>query len=165
MSSVLPTSGPPTGLSSGTRQTTLRPRGGATAGVGVLGTERAEPGATETFTDDPALSEADWSAAIDTSTPGKAGFTTGPLKKDLRLSGSGTVTVTATPSTASAHLSAVLVDLGPATIRNYTGSGEGITTLDRRSCWGSSTADATPASRRPPRTGPTSTTRSSAGSG
>ncbi len=125
---------------SGTRQTTLRPRGGATAGVGVLGTERAEPGATETFTDDPALSEADWAARIDTSTPGKAGFTTGPLTKDLRLSGSGTVTVTATPSTTSAHLSAVLVDLGPATIRDYTAAGEGITTLDRRSCWGSSTA-------------------------
>ncbi len=125
---------------SGTRQTTLRPRGGATAGVGVLGTERAEPGATESFTDDPALSEADWAARIDTSTPGKAGFTTGPLTKDLRLSGSGTVTVTATPSTTSAHLSAVLVDLGPATIRDYTAAGEGITTLDRRSCWGSSTA-------------------------
>ncbi|MBP2061344.1 Xaa-Pro dipeptidyl-peptidase [Streptomyces iranensis] len=124
---------------SGTQQTTLRPRGGATAGVGVLGTERAGPGATETFTDDPALSEADWSAAIDTSTPGKAGFTTGPLEKDLRLSGSGTVTVTATPSTTSAHLSAVLVDLGPATIRDYTAAGEGITTLDRRTCWGSST--------------------------
>ncbi|MGV9850927.1 Xaa-Pro dipeptidyl-peptidase [Streptomyces sp. NPDC003442] len=124
---------------SGTRQTTLRPRSGATAGVGVLGTERAEPGATETFTDDPALSEADWSAAIDTPTPGKAGFTTGPLTKDLRLSGSGTVTVTATPSTTSAHLSAVLVDLGPATIRDYTAAGEGITTLDRRTCWGSGT--------------------------
>ncbi|MET7764587.1 Xaa-Pro dipeptidyl-peptidase [Streptomyces sp. NPDC005393] len=124
----------------GTRQTTLRPRGGASPGVGVLGTERAWPGATATFTDDPRLSEADWAARLDTSTPDKAGFTTGPLAKDLRLSGSGTVTVTATPSTTSAHLSAVLVDLGPATIRDYTGNGEGIVTLDNRTCWGSSTA-------------------------
>lgn len=123
------------------RQTILRPRDGADPGVGVLGTQRAEPGATASFTDDPRLSEADWAARIDTPTPDKAGFTTGPLTKDLRLSGSGTVTVTATPSTTSAHLSAVLVDLGPATIRDYTGDGEGIVTLDRRTCWGSSTAD------------------------
>ncbi|WP_432586193.1 Xaa-Pro dipeptidyl-peptidase [Streptomyces sp. HD1123-B1] len=124
---------------SGTRQTTLRPRGGDTPGVGVLGTRRAAPGTTETFTDDPAHSEADWAAQVGRSTPDKAGFTTGTLRAPLRLSGSGTVTVTATPSTTSAHLSAVLVDIGPATIRDYTGDGEGIVTHDRRTCWGSST--------------------------
>ncbi|MGY0057140.1 Xaa-Pro dipeptidyl-peptidase [Streptomyces sp. LZ34] len=124
----------------GTRPTTLRPRAGQTPGVGVLGTEPAEPGTTETFTDDPRLSEADWAARIDQPTAAKAGFATAPLKQDLRLAGSGTVTVTATPSTSSAHLSAVVVDLGPDTIRNYTGDGEGIRTLADRTCWGSSTA-------------------------
>lgn len=50
------------------------------------------------------------------------------------------MTVTATPTTTTAHLSAVLVDLGPDTIRDYGSSGEGITTLTDRSCWGASTA-------------------------
>ncbi len=120
-----------------TAATALRPGKGATPGVGTLG---LEPGSgTERFTDDPALSETDWAADIDTSTPGKAGFISRPLGKDLRLSGSSKVTVTATPTTATAHLSAVLVDLGPATIRDYAGAGEGIATLAERSCWGPST--------------------------
>ncbi|MEU6845851.1 Xaa-Pro dipeptidyl-peptidase [Streptomyces sp. NPDC046716] len=120
-----------------TRTTALRPGPGSTPGVGTLG---LKPGSgTERFTDDPSLGESDWAAQIDTSTPGKAGFISRPLGKDLRLSGSSTVTVTATPTTATAHLSAVLVDLGPATIRDYGGAGEGITTLTDRSCWGSGT--------------------------
>lgn len=49
------------------------------------------------------------------------------------------VTVTATPSTSTAHLSAVLVDLGPATVRDYAHKAEGITTLANRTCWGSGT--------------------------
>ncbi|MEU7664891.1 Xaa-Pro dipeptidyl-peptidase [Streptomyces lincolnensis] len=121
----------------GTAATTLRPAEGTREGVGRLG---LRPGTgTETFTDDPKLSETDWAARIDTATPDKAGFTTGPLTKDLRLSGSSKVTVTATPTTSTAHLSAVLVDLGPDTIRDYGASGEGITTLTDRTCWGAST--------------------------
>ncbi|MFI5520324.1 Xaa-Pro dipeptidyl-peptidase [Streptomyces platensis] len=123
----------------GTVPTTLRPHTGTAPGVGLLGTRKAPRGATETFTDDPKLNEADWAAAIDTPTAAKAGFRTGPLRTPLRLSGSGTVTVTVTPSTSTAHLSAVLVDLGPDTIRDYAAEGEGITTLDRRTCWGAGT--------------------------
>nr|WP_281289677.1 Xaa-Pro dipeptidyl-peptidase [Streptomyces piniterrae] len=123
----------------GTTATTLRPQNGTKPGVGVLGTESAPHGATETFTDDPKLSEADWAAHIDQTTAAKAGFSTRPLSAPLRLSGSGKVTVTATPTTSTAHLSAVLVDLGPDTIRNYAADGEGITTLDKRTCWGSGT--------------------------
>ncbi|WP_353945949.1 Xaa-Pro dipeptidyl-peptidase [Streptomyces sp. HUAS MG91] len=120
-----------------TRTTALRPGRGSAPGVGTLS---LKPGSgTERFTDDPALGESDWAERIDTPTPGKAGFISRPLGKDLRLSGSSTVTVTATPTTASAHLSAVLVDLGPATIRDYGAAGEGITTLTDRSCWGAST--------------------------
>lgn len=115
----------------------LRPGKGTSPGVGTLGTR---PGTgSETFTDDPKLSETDWAAQIDTSTPSKAGFISRPLGSDLRLSGSSEVTVTATPTTRTAHLSAVLVDLGPATIRDYAGAGEGITTLPERTCWGPST--------------------------
>ncbi|MZD09523.1 CocE/NonD family hydrolase [Streptomyces sp. SID5785] len=119
------------------RATALRPDTGPQAGVGTLG---LAPGAgTASFTDDPDRSETDWAARLETGTPEKAGFLSRPLGRDLRLSGTSTVTVTATPSTSTAHLSAVLVDLGPATIRDYTGPGEGIETLTGRSCWGPST--------------------------
>ena len=121
----------------GTRTTTLRPAPGARAGVGTLGLRPAT--GTETFTDDPALSETDWAARLTTPTPEKAGFLTPPLTRDLRLSGSSRVTVTATPTTTSAHMSAVLVDFGPDTVRDYADAAEGITTLTDRTCWGEST--------------------------
>ncbi|MEV7061343.1 Xaa-Pro dipeptidyl-peptidase [Streptomyces collinus] len=127
---------------SGTRAATLRPDLGAQAGVGTLGLRRGH--GTESFTDDPKLSETDWAARIDQPTPEKAGFVTGPLTRDLRLSGSSEVTVTATPSTPTAHLSAVLVDIGPAVIRDYADAGEGITTLTDRTCWGAITAGDSP---------------------
>ncbi|MCW7943394.1 x-prolyl-dipeptidyl aminopeptidase [Streptomyces hygroscopicus] len=120
----------------GTATTTLRPGRGSQAGVGTLGLRTGT--GTEAFTDDPKLSETDWAAHIGESTAGKAGFLTGPLTKDLRVSGSSTVTVTVTPTTSTAHLSAVLADLGPDTIRDYADSGEGITTLTDRTCWGAS---------------------------
>ncbi|OAL11925.1 Xaa-Pro dipeptidyl-peptidase [Streptomyces noursei] len=123
-----------------TATTTLRPGTGTAPGVGTLGLAPARPGATETFTDDPALGELDWAAHIDAPTPAKAGFVSRPLTRDLRLAGASRVTVTATPDTTSAHLSAVLVDLGPGTIRDYGSAGEGITTLAERTCWGASTA-------------------------
>ncbi|MCG7203175.1 Xaa-Pro dipeptidyl-peptidase [Streptomyces arenae] len=123
---------------SGTRTTTLRPAAGTQAGVGTLGL-RAN-GGTETFTDDPQHSETDWAARIATPTPDKAGFLTAPLTHDLRVSGSSKVTVTATPTTSTAHLTAVLVDLGPDTVRDYSDAAEGITTLTDRTCWGESTA-------------------------
>lgn len=123
----------------GTAPTVLRPTTGSAPGVGGLGRTAAARGTTETFTDDPNLNEMDWAADIDRTTAAKAGFSTAPLSQDLRISGSSTVTVTATPTTTSAHLSAVLVDLGPDTIRAYAEPGEGITTLTERSCWGAST--------------------------
>ncbi|MGW1672265.1 Xaa-Pro dipeptidyl-peptidase [Streptomyces sp. NPDC002324] len=120
-----------------TKTATLRPAKGSAPGVGTLGLRKRS--GTESFTDDPALDETDWAAYADRSTPGKAGFVTAPLTRDLRLSGSSKVTVTATPTTSAAHLSAVLVDLGPDTVRDYAAAGEGITTLTERTCWGPST--------------------------
>ncbi|MET7655211.1 Xaa-Pro dipeptidyl-peptidase [Streptomyces sp. NPDC005486] len=121
----------------GTRTATLRPATGDRPGVGALGLRKGT--GTAAFTDDPRLSETEWAARIDTPTPEKAGFVTGPLTRDLRLSGSSRVTVTATPTTATAHLTAVLVDVGPDTVRDYAASGEGISTLTDRTCWGGST--------------------------
>ncbi|MDQ0687656.1 X-Pro dipeptidyl-peptidase [Streptomyces achromogenes] len=131
---VTSTSWPPRG----TQTTTLRPAAGDRPGVGTLGLRRSTGAAA--FTDDPQHDENDWAAQIDTPTPDKAGFVTGAFSRDLRLSGSSQVTVTVTPSTPTAHLSAVLVDLGPDTIRDYAAGGEGITTLADRTCWGASTA-------------------------
>ncbi|MFH9554453.1 Xaa-Pro dipeptidyl-peptidase [Streptomyces sp. NPDC051445] len=121
----------------GTRTATLRPATGSRPGVGTLGLHKGKGAAS--FTDDPRLGESEWAARTDTPTPEKAAFVTGALTRDLRLSGSSRVTVTATPTTATAHLSAVLVDLGPDTIRDYAASGEGISTLTGRTCWGAST--------------------------
>ncbi|MEO3974665.1 Xaa-Pro dipeptidyl-peptidase [Streptomyces sp. CAU 1734] len=123
----------------GTAVTTVRPGPGAVPGVGTLSLVPARPGAAETFTDDPALDESDWAARIDQSTPAKAGFITRPLGRELRLSGSSEVKLTVTPNTTAAHLTAVLVDLGPAVIRDFTGPGEGIVTRPERTCWGAST--------------------------
>ncbi|MCF2436459.1 hypothetical protein LV779_27800 [Streptomyces thinghirensis] len=50
------------------------------------------------------------------------------------MSGASEVTVTTRSSTPTAHLSAVLVDLGPDTIRDYADRGEGITTRTDRTC-------------------------------
>lgn len=121
----------------GTRTATLRPSTGDMPGVGTLGLRKGT--GTAAFTDDPSVGETEWAARIDTPSPEKAGFVTGPLTRDLRLSGSSQVTVTATPTTATAHLTAVLVDVGPDTIRDYAASGEGISTLTDRTCWGGST--------------------------
>jgi X-Pro dipeptidyl-peptidase len=116
----------------------LHPVQGSQAGVGALGTK---PGSgTETFTDATGKSEIDWAAHIDQATGEKAGFVTEPLTKPLRVSGAPTVTVTGTSTTATANLSAVLVDLGPATIRDYNPGGLGITTVSGTSCWGENSA-------------------------
>ncbi|MBP5908697.1 Xaa-Pro dipeptidyl-peptidase [Streptomyces sp. LBUM 1478] len=126
-----------------THTATLHPATGSRPGVGTLGptpgTGTGTGTGTETFTDDRARGENDWAARIGGTTPEKAGFVTEPLTRDLRLAGSSKVTVTATPTTSTAHLSAVLVDLGPATVRDYTHKAEGITTLTNRTCWGSGT--------------------------
>ncbi|WP_233289216.1 Xaa-Pro dipeptidyl-peptidase [Kitasatospora sp. MBT63] len=116
----------------GTVTTTLGLRPGTlTTGLGS---------GTAAFTDDPARDENAWAADADRSTPDKTVFATGALTQPLRISGGGSITLTVKPSTRSARLSAVLVDLGPATVRDYQAAGEGITTLGTRSCWGDSTA-------------------------
>lgn len=69
--------------------------------------------------------------------------TSQPLAADTRLSGTGTVTVTIRSSTPVARVGVVVVDYGPATIRNYvdiTSGKGGIRNLETRSCWGESSA-------------------------
>ncbi|GAA1947009.1 Xaa-Pro dipeptidyl-peptidase [Kitasatospora viridis] len=103
------------------------------------GTLGAGAGGTVGFTDDPTRDENAWAADVDRTTPDKTVFSSGVLQHDLRVSGSGSLTLTVASSTTSAHLSAVLVDVGPAVIRDYQGAGEGINTLTTQSCWGEGT--------------------------
>jgi X-Pro dipeptidyl-peptidase len=69
-------------------------------------------------------------------------FTTGPLTSDVRLAGTSSVTVSVKSSQPVATVSAELVDLGPATVRNAGGENvaTGIENLTTRSCWGESSA-------------------------
>jgi X-Pro dipeptidyl-peptidase len=116
--------------------TTLRPHAGTTAGVGTLNTS-ATPG-TASFTDNPSLGEDAWAASPGSTSSARLLYSTGTLTSDQQVSGTTSITVTATPSTSSARLSAMLVDYGSATIRNFSGSGEGIKTATSENCWGSS---------------------------
>lgn len=118
--------------------TTLHPVPDDTDGLGGLTSEPAPADARAAFTDDPAQDEYDWAREPDQASPARALFTSAPLEQDLRLAGTGSISVTATPATPTAHLSAVLVDYGPATTRDALGEGEGIRTLDSESCWGES---------------------------
>jgi X-Pro dipeptidyl-peptidase len=116
----------------GTRTQTLYPVAGSVAGVGTL---RTTPGAaTSSFTDNGSGTPASYIAAPTTTSARRVVYSTGTLTTDLRVAGISRITVAATPSTSTAHLSAYLVDYGTATARGSTG--EGIRTLTTESCWG-----------------------------
>ncbi|SDN42895.1 Xaa-Pro dipeptidyl-peptidase [Allokutzneria albata] len=116
--------------------TSVRPQPGTAAGLGKLATAPAAVGKTEQLTDDGRTNEFSWALQPNTSSPSRVLFTTGSLSEEVRLSGTGSVTVTASSSTPTAHLTVALVHYGPTTIRDYRGSGEGIRTLGTESCWG-----------------------------
>ncbi len=111
----------------GTAQKTFHP-----SARGAL-TTTASTG-TGVFTDTGSGTANSWITSPDSTSTSRTLFRTGALTADLRLSGVSSLTVAASPSTSTAHLSAFLVDFGPATIR----SGEGIRTLTTESCWGES---------------------------
>ncbi|MBC6448446.1 Xaa-Pro dipeptidyl-peptidase [Actinokineospora xionganensis] len=112
----------------------------STAGVGTLSS--AAPPPTEIpvwarFTDNRG-SEYTWVSNPTSTSSARLIYSSPALTADNRVSGTPRITITATSSSSAARLTAVLVDLGPSTIRYYRGSGEGITTLATRSCWGES---------------------------
>ncbi|MCP2272333.1 Xaa-Pro dipeptidyl-peptidase [Actinokineospora diospyrosa] len=121
-----------------TSPTTLRLRPGSTAGVGTLGTTAPPAGTVASLTDN-RTSSYDWINNPTTTSSARVVYRTEALGADVRVSGTSQITVTVTPSQSAARVSAVLVDYGSSTIRNYRTSGEGIRTLTTRSCWGEST--------------------------
>lgn len=118
---------------------TLWPSSGTTPGLGGLSGEPATDPQTEAFVDDPLRNSDEWVADLASASPERVAFTGEPLGGDVRLSGSGFVTVNINSTLPEARVSAVLVDIGPATIRDHAGFEQSIRTLTTRSCWGKST--------------------------
>jgi X-Pro dipeptidyl-peptidase len=122
-----------TWLPAGTQRQTLNPVAGSVAGVGTLRTTPG-PATTSSFTDNGSGTPTSYIASPNATSTRRVIYSTGTLTSDLRVAGVSRITVTAAPSTSTAHLSAYLVDYGPATSRSTTG--EGIRTLTTESCWG-----------------------------
>ncbi|WP_045314432.1 Xaa-Pro dipeptidyl-peptidase [Lentzea aerocolonigenes] len=107
----------------GTVSTVLRP---SSSGLGTA------PGTgTAAFTDNGSGTPSNWLSGANT---GRAIYSTAALTSDLRIAGTSSITVGVSSSTPTAHLTAYLVDYGPARVR----TGEGIRTLTTESCWGES---------------------------
>ncbi|MCG8919389.1 Xaa-Pro dipeptidyl-peptidase [Actinokineospora sp. PR83] len=121
-----------------TTPTTLRPTPGTTAGVGTLGTPTPASGTTASFTDNRS-DEYTWITNPTATSSARVLYRTAPLATEARISGTPSITITATPSTTAARLTAVLVDYGPTTTRAARDPGEGIANLTTRSCWGPTT--------------------------
>jgi X-Pro dipeptidyl-peptidase len=124
----------------GTTTTTWHLSPGSVAGVGALGTKTAAAGQTAAFTDNPSANDSGWAAGPTNTASDRIIYSTGPLAAATTISGTTTVTLTVAPSTSAARLSAVLVDYGTTTMRDYAADSEGITTLKTQSCFGDSTA-------------------------
>ncbi|WP_083268111.1 Xaa-Pro dipeptidyl-peptidase [Lentzea guizhouensis] len=108
---------PPTG----TTTQVLRP---SSSGLGTA------PGTgTAAFTDNGTATPSSWLSGSNT---GRVVYSTAPLTSDLLVAGTSSITVGVSSSTPTAHLTAYLVDYGPARVR----TGEGIRTLTTESCWG-----------------------------
>ena len=107
----------------GTVGTVLRP---SSSGLGT-----AAGTGTAAFTDNGSGTPSNWLSGSNT---GRAIYSTAPLASDLRVAGTSSITVGVSSSTPTAHLTAYLVDYGPAVVR----TGEGIRTLTTESCWGES---------------------------
>jgi X-Pro dipeptidyl-peptidase len=123
----------------GTLPTTLRMSPSGTAGVGTLGLVGPKPNSSASFTDNPNNDDDNWSATPTQTANDRIIYSTGPLTHATTVSGTTKVTLTVTPSTSAAELSAVLVDYGSTTMRNYSDGVEGILTLKTQSCFGDST--------------------------
>ncbi len=107
----------------GTASQVLRP---TSSGLGTT------PGSgTAAFTDNGSGTPATWVSGSNTR---RLAYSTAPLTSDLRVAGTSSITVGVSSSTPTAHLTALLVDFGPARVR----TGEGIRTLTTESCWGES---------------------------
>jgi X-Pro dipeptidyl-peptidase len=111
---------------------TLRPQKDGSLGL------KASSG-TGTYTD----SEQSESAVVSDPTTAasyRLAYSTTPLTKDVRVSGTPQVNLRVKLDKPTANLGALLVDYGTDTRVNYLGGGEGVKTLTTEDCHGESTA-------------------------
>jgi X-Pro dipeptidyl-peptidase len=107
--------------------------------TGTLGLTPTRPGTVTSIVDNPALRERNAIATPNTAVAGRAVFLSAPLPRDLRISGTTTISLRVKVDKPNTELSARLVDYGAATRINYQGSKEGIVNLATESCYGAST--------------------------
>lgn len=125
----------------GTGPQVLRPAASAVNGLGTLGSNGQ---GTESVTDtaDPNSTRFAWATNLTTPSTARVVFTSAPVPNPVRIAGTSSLTVSVKSSLPTATVSAELVDLGPATVRNAGGqnANTGIKNLTTRSCWGESSA-------------------------
>lgn len=111
---------------------------------GRLGFRLAARTAKRSFSDDPNQTESDMASDPGSSKDHRLLFLTGKLLRKVRISGRMRVVLRASADRADTNLTALLVDYPPGKeqIRRvaYDNGSEGVTTLDKESCWGRSTA-------------------------
>lgn len=108
--------------------------------TGTLGLAPSKPGTVKSIVDNPALREGSAVANPNTTVAGRQVFLSAPLPRDLRISGTTTISLRVRVNKPNTELSARLVDYGSATRINYLAGGEGIRTLATESCYGVSTS-------------------------
>jgi X-Pro dipeptidyl-peptidase len=104
--------------------------------TGTLSVLPSRPGTVASVTDNPALSENAMVRDPNTAVAGRQVFLSAPLPRDLRISGTATVSLRIRVNQPNTELSARLVDYGRAERINYLAGGEGIRTLTTESCFG-----------------------------
>jgi X-Pro dipeptidyl-peptidase len=110
------------------------------AGAFALTPAKGKP-RSQSFVDDPNQFE---SAMIDNPSEPSANrlvFLSEPLERDLRISGTPRVKLTASSSLAEAYFGAVLVDYGPKTRISRTSEGVVSDPSGEETCWGESSAN------------------------
>jgi X-Pro dipeptidyl-peptidase len=109
------------------------------AGDGTTGTLGLRPGRGEvSIVDNPALRERAAVANPNSAVAGRSVFLSAPLERNLRISGTATVSLRVKVDKPNTEISARLVDYGTATRINYQGAKEGIRNLTTESCHGAS---------------------------
>ncbi|MBB4909666.1 Xaa-Pro dipeptidyl-peptidase [Actinophytocola algeriensis] len=109
------------------------------AGDGTTGTLGLRPSRGEmSIVDNPALRERAAVANPNTVVAGRSVFLSAPLERNLRISGTATVSLRVKVDKPNTEISARLVDYGTATRINYQGAKEGIRNLTTESCHGAS---------------------------
>ena len=119
----------------------IQDTGPTTAGLLKTGPKRrpGEPRVTQTFQDSPTQSQTTMQTNLETVTANRRVFLTPPLKKDIRISGTPFVSLSASADQIDTNVGALLVDWGADT-RVQWNVGDGIRTLTTEDCWGENSA-------------------------